>query len=207
MNPRHRFALVIFVFSVPLFQSCELQAQIRSNLRIFTAQADSFVTTALEIVKSKNVGVISIKFDSTETGNFIKQKFLERALIEHLTIMSDGYADTAVLAAISVPLMAVSYSSPVASHLFGSSEVVRTVRSSYSLNLLRNSKFIFARTFSYETSDTVPDAEIRSLEVGEYNFVHGSILSKSIFNDVIQPLLFAGAAAVVVYLFFVLRGG
>jgi|GEM_PF-6713559 hypothetical protein len=207
MGLRNRAVLVILVLLIFVFQYGNLRAQIRSNLRIFTLQADSFITTALGIVKSENADILSIKFDSSEAGNFIKQKFIEKALMEHLRIIADVAGDSIILATVSVPLMTVSYSTPVASHLFGSSDVVRTVRSTYSLNLLRNSRFVFAHTFSYEASDTVSEEAIKSLEIGEYNFLHGSVSSKSILNDVIQPILFAGAAAVVVYLFFVLRGG
>lgn len=207
MNPRHGFNLASFFCVLLIFQFAKLEAQVQSNLKLFNTQADSFINAVLGIVRDENIDILSIRFDSSEAGNFIKQKFLEKALLEHLHIIAGTSSDSIALATVSVPVMMVSYSSPIASHLFGSSEVVRTVRSSYSLNLLKNSQFIYAHTFSYNTSDTISEAEIRSLEIGEYSFVHGSVSSGSIFNDVIQPILFAGAAAVVVYLFFALRGG
>ncbi len=55
-------------------------------------------------------------------------------------------------------------------------------------------------------SDTVSESEIPDLEAGSYVFLHGRIESRSVLDTILQPVLFVASAAVIVYLFFTLRG-
>ena len=134
----------------------------------------------------------------------MRQKLLEHLLKDKFTVLEDLASKSVVR--VDVPLMEVSYSAPVKSHIFGSPDVVRSMRSEYDVEMSDGGKVEFAKSFTLSFRDTVSESEIPELEVGSYSFLHGRIESTAFLDTVLQPVLFVASAAVIVYLFFTLRG-
>ena len=103
-------------------------------------------------------------------------------------------------------MVQVAYSSPVASHIFASSDVERTIQSNFDIELSDSCEITVAKSYSFIFADTVNESEIQSLEAGSYNFLHGKVDSGGFLDTILQPILFIASGAVIVYLFFTLRG-
>ncbi len=180
------------------------QRERSTNYEILNAQVDTVALAITSALARDSSRTVDLKAGSHEVDAFVRQRILENLLRDRFRVMSDSSASPTVR--IFVPLVEVSYSAPVSSHIFGSSEVVRTVRSDYNVEISDGDRVNYARSFSLAFSDTVSESEIPDLEAGSYPFLHGRLESTSLLDTIFQPLLFAASAAVIVYLFFTLRG-
>ena len=201
---RHHFTSgAFFVVSVLLISSA-LQARKLTNYDVVSAQVDTLVQSVAKVLVEHQIKSLYCKTNTREVDTFVRQRIIESLLKNNFHLMTDS--SSAPSLKVTVPLVEVSYSAPVASHIFGSSDVVRRVRSVYEVEITDSSQIKFADSFSYAFADTVKEGEIPELESGSYGFLHGKIDSGSFFDTMLQPLLFIASAAVIVYLFFTLRG-
>lgn len=175
-----------------------------TNFDIFNRQLDTLSAKVASALKNDNVTSLVLETGPRSVDGFVRMKLLEHLLKDKFTILEDS-ASTSVVR-VNVPLLEVSYSAPVKSHIFGSSDVVRSMRSEYDVEISDGGKVAFAKSFTLSFQDTVSESEIPELEAGSYNFLHGRIESRAFLDTVLQPVLFVASAAVIVYLFFTLRG-
>ncbi len=192
------------LLAIALLANSGPQKERRTNYEILNAQVDTLalaVSTALTHEPATSVSLIT---GPLEVDAFVRQRLLESLIGRKFRVIDDSTVSNVVR--VVVPLVEVAYSAPVSSHIFGSSDVVRTVRSDYEVEISDSGRIDYAKSFSLVFSDTVSESEIPDLESGSYSFLHGRLESKNLFDTILQPLLFAASAAVIVYLFFTLRG-
>ncbi len=201
---RHPFSFGAFVVVAVLLLSGASQAKRLTNYEIFSAQVDTLVKSITKVLVERQIKSVYCKTGPQEVDAFVRQRVLEGLLRNNFRLAADSVSVSSLR--VAVPLVEVSYSAPVASHIFGSSDVIRTIRCAYDVVIADSSQIRFANSYSYVFMDTVKESEIPQLEAGAYGFLHGKIDSGSFFNTMFQPLLFIASAAVVVYLFFSLRG-
>lgn len=175
-----------------------------TNYQILNTQVDSLAVSVVSVISREGAKSVSLSTASRSIDSFVRQRLLENLLRDKFQVTSDSTVSPAIR--IFVPLVEVTYSAPVASHIFGSSDVRRTVRSDYEVEISDGGRIDFAKSFSMAFSDTVSESEIPDLEAGSYVFLHGRIESRSVLDTILQPVLFVASAAVIVYLFFTLRG-
>lgn len=175
-----------------------------TNYDILNAQIDTLAAAVTGVLSRGHERMVWIKTGTRPVDNFVRQRIIENLLKDKFRVMSDSAFSMVVR--IIVPLVEVTYSAPVVSHIFGSSDVIRTIRSEYDVEISDSTQTTFAKSYSMAFSDTVSESEIPDLEIGSYAFLHGKIESKNFLDTVFQPVLFVASAAVIVYLFFTLRG-
>ncbi len=175
-----------------------------TNLDIFERQLDTLSAKVASVLRNDNVTSLMLESGSRSADMFVRQNLLEHLLNDKFTVLNDSA--TASVVRVGVPLMEVSYSAPVKSHIFGASDVLRSMRSEYDVEISDSGRVAFAKSFAMSFQDTVSESEIPELEVGSYGFLHGRIESTAFLDTVFQPVLFVASAAVIVYLFFTLRG-
>lgn len=175
-----------------------------TNYDVLNAQVDSLSTAVTGVLSAEHDKSVFLKTGPRVIDGFVRQRLLENLLKDKFRVVSDSGAASVVR--VLVPLLEVTYSSPVTSHIFGSSDVVRKMRSEYDVEISDSSQVTFAKSFVMAFRDTVSESDIPYLESGSYDFLHGRIESRSFFDNVLQPVLFVASAAVIVYLFFTLRG-
>ncbi len=175
-----------------------------TNLEVLNSQIDSLSNSLADVLSEEYVRSFQLRTGENTIAQVVRQRLLERFLSRSYKVSSDS-AGRAVVRVL-VPLVEVTYSSPVASHIFGASDVMRSVRSEYDVEVSDSSRVRFARSFSLAFRDTVSESDISDLEAGSYSFLRGRIESRSFFDSFVQPVLFVASAAVIVYLFFTLRG-
>ncbi len=175
-----------------------------TNLDVFGRQADTLAAKIVSELRNDNVTSLVLESGSRSTDRFVRQNLLERLLNDKFTVLEDS-ANLPVVR-VGVPLMEVSYSAPVKSHIFGASDVLRSIRSEYDAEISDGGRVVFAKSLTLSFKDTVSESEIPKLEAGSYSFLHGRIESTAFLDTVFQPVLFVASAAVIVYLFFTLRG-
>ncbi|MCL5266942.1 MAG: hypothetical protein M1469_02425 [Bacteroidetes bacterium] len=194
------FAIIILLLASNISQSRE-----PTNYEVFCAQVDTLAQSAMKALTSQDVKLVYLKFGSRDVEVLVHQRIVEALLKNSFHVsMTDSSAVPSLR--VAVPLVGVSYSAPVASHIFGSSDVVRTIRSAYDVEIADRGQIRFAKSYTFVFSDTVKENQISTLESGSYSFLRGKIVSGSFLDTMLQPLLFVASAAVVVYLFFTLRG-
>lgn len=176
-----------------------------TNYEVFCAQADTLARSAIAVLVRQDVRRVSLKFGSRDADVLVQQKVME-ALLKNNFHVSVADSPSIPLLRVAVPVVGVSYSAPVTSHIFGASDVIRTIRSSFDVELADRGQVRFARSYSYVFSDTVKESQVSSLESGSYGFLHGKVVTGSFLDTMLQPILFVASAAVIVYLFFTLRG-
>ncbi len=200
-----RFVLALGLISYFIDGSCAIASSSKpTNYEVIGAQIDSLAKTLVTLLGENRIKELTFDTESHSIDLFARQRIIEQLLNRKFRLLV-GAGKPAQLT-VRVPLIQVFYSTPIASHIFGSSDVVRKIRSSYAVQLADSGQVRFANTFSYVFEDTVKESQIPSLEVGVYGFLHGKLDSGSLLNDVVQPILFIGSAAVIVYLFFTIRG-
>lgn len=175
-----------------------------TNYDILNAQVDTLAVAVSGVLSHEHAKSVYLETGTRSVDNFVHQRIVQNLLRDKFQVMSDSAS--AAIVRIFVPLVEVNYSAPVKSHIFGSSDVVRMLRSEYDVEVSDSVQVTFARSFSMAFRDTVSESEIPELEAGSYNFLHGKIEAKSFLDTVFQPVLFVASAAVIVYLFFTLRG-
>ncbi len=177
----------------------------QTNYEIFCAQVDTMAGSAIRVLTSQDVKSVCLKSGSRNADLLVYRRLVEALLKKRFQVTTaDSSADA--LMQVGVPLVGVSYSAPVTSHIFGSSDVVRTIRSAYDIEIEDKGEIKFAKSFAFAYSDTVKESQIPQLEAGSYSFLTGRVVSGTFLDTMVQPLLFVASAAVVVYLFFTLRG-
>ncbi len=175
-----------------------------TNYEVASVQVDSLAKALVLVLREYKVRELSLEVGNRSTDRFVRPRIIERLLSENFRLMTDSSA--AARLRISVPIISVSYSAPIASHIFGSPDVIRRIQSSYYVDVADSGQICYAKYFSYSYADTISESQIPGLESGSYDFLHGSVDSGGLFNVLLQPILFVGSAAVIVYLFFSLRG-
>ncbi len=175
-----------------------------TNFEVFNNQVDSLSSAVAGVLVGEHGNVVSLKTGPRTVDEFVRQRLLERLLEDKLVVREDSASATEVR--INVPVIEVNYSAPVSSHIFGASDVVRSIRSEYDVDISDSGRVTFAKSFRMAYSDTVSMSDIPQLEAGSYNFLHGRVDSRNFLDTVLQPVLFVASAAVIVYLFFTLRG-
>jgi hypothetical protein len=175
-----------------------------TNYDVLNWQIDTVAAEVSGVLAGGAQRLVNLRTGSNEVDAFVRQRILEGLLKNSLQVVGDSAVSN--ILQVRVPLVEVNYSSPVASHIFGPSDVVRTVRSDFDVEMSDSGRVKYAKTFTMAYVDTVSESDIPDLEAGSYSFLHGRIESRNFFDTVFQPLLFAASAAVIVYLFFTLRG-
>jgi hypothetical protein len=178
-----------------------------TNYAVFSAQVDSLsdsVAIALFRFSKSSANLLQIRTDSREIDNFVRRRIEERLLKDGIQIVMDSTAP--VTLRVEVPFVNVTYSAPISSHIFGSSELVRSMRSAYDVEITDSGRVEFAKTFTFSFADTISQSQISELEEGSYEFLKGTSDPARFIDTIFQPFLFAASAAVIVYLFFTLRG-
>lgn len=202
---RHPYSLGAYASFIILLAAGVSEPKQPTNYEVFCAQADTLAKNAVAVLTNQNVKSVYLRFGSREADILVQQKVVEALLKRHFHVKITDSSSIPLLK-IEVPVVGVSYSAPVTSHIFGSSDVIRTIRSAYDLELADRGQVRFASSYSYVYSDTVNESRISSLESGSYSFLHGKVVTGSFLDTMLQPILFVASAAVVVYLFFTLRG-
>ncbi len=175
-----------------------------TNFEVLNHQLDSLSTAITSILKTEHDTSVSLETGSRSVDGLVRQKLLEKLLNDKFTVLEDSAAATRVR--VVVPLMVVTYSAPVKSRIFGSPDVIRRVNSQYDVEISDSGRVSFAKSLTLSFEDTVSESEIPGLEAGSFGFLHGRIESTAFLDTVLQPVLFVASAAVIVYLFFTLRG-
>jgi hypothetical protein len=201
---RHRPLFGTVLVTIVFLANNGLHGEKPTNYQVLNAQVDSLSVSVVSVISREGAKSVSLSTASRSIDNFVRQRLLEKLLRDKIQVTSDSTVSPAIR--IFVPLVEVTYSAPVASHIFSSSDVRRTVRSDYDVEISDGARINFAKTFSMAFSDTVSESEIPDLEAGSYVFLHGRIESRSVLDTILQPVLFVASAAVIVYLFFTLRG-
>lgn len=202
MNYRPLFGTLILTFA--LVTDNGLQKGKPTNYDILNAQVDTLAMTVTGVLSQEHDRSVFVKTGTRPVDNFVRQRLIQNLLRDKFRVMNDTASRSVVR--VLVPLVEVNYSEPVKSHIFGSSDVIRTLRSEYDVEISDSTHVTFAKSFTMAFSDTVSENEITDLETGSYGFLHGRIESKNFLDTVFQPVLFVASAAVIVYLFFTLRG-
>lgn len=175
-----------------------------TNFEVFSAQVDSLSLAVTRLLTAEHDSSVTVKAGSRTIDDLVRQRVIERLLNHNFSVSEVGSVGTVVR--LHIPVFIVNYSSPVSSHIFGASDVVRTMKSEYDVEVSDSGRVAFAKSFQMAYSDTVSESDIPALESGTYNFLRGRLDSRSLFDTVLQPVLFVASAAVIVYLFFTLRG-
>ncbi len=175
-----------------------------SNYDVLNAQVDTLAVAVTGVLSREHDKSVFIETGSRAVDNFVRQRLVQNLLRNKFLVMNDSVSSAVVR--IFVPLFDVNYSEPVTSHIFGASDVVRTLRSEYDVQVSDSARVTFAKSFSMAFRDTVSENQIPELEAGTYGFLRGKIEPKNFLDTVFQPVLFVASAAVIVYLFFTLRG-
>ncbi len=175
-----------------------------TNFRILETQIDSLAVLVTGVLSGGHAQSVYLRTGSRTVDDFVRQRLIENLMRNKFQVARDSAASAIIR--VLVPLVKVEYSAPVASHIFGASDVMRTVRSEYDVEISDSARVSFAKSFSIVFRDTVSEGDIPDLEAGSYSFLHGRVESRSFLDTVLQPVLFVASAAVIVYLFFTLRG-
>ncbi len=201
---RYPASIGIFIFVGLFFFTSISSGQRLTNYEIFRAQVDALSGSIGKTLTDWKTKEASYQSKSGEIEMYVRQRIEEQLLGSGFRIRQDSSSVPQLK--VSVPLIKVVYSSPVASHIFASSDVERTVQSDYDIEITDSGEVKFAKSYSFVYSDTVKESEISDLESGSYSFLHGKIDPGGFFDAMFQPVLFIASAAVIVYLFFTLRG-
>ena len=201
---RYPTSIGVFIFVGVLFFSGTSSGQKPTNYEIFCAQVDTLSGSIVKTLADWKAKSVSYRSNTGEVDMFVRQRIEERLLRNGFRIREDSAAVPRLR--VAAPLIRVEYSSPVASHIFGSSDVERTVQSDFDLEISDSGEVKSARSYSFVYSDTVKESEIPDLESGSYGFLHGRIDPGGFLDTMLQPVLFLASAAIIVYLFFTLRG-
>lgn len=196
--------LVTLVLMTTLETSNGLQKGRPTNYDVLNSQIDTLAVAVTGVLSDGHDRMICVKTGTRPVDNFVRQRIIEYLLRDKFRVMGDSRCSEVVR--IIVPLVEVTYSAPVVSRIFGSADVIRTIRSEYDVEISDSSQTTFAKSYSMAFSDTVSESKIPDLETGSYSFLHGKIEGTSFLDTVLQPVLFVASAAVIVYLFFTLRG-
>ncbi|HEY9167388.1 MAG TPA: hypothetical protein VIS48_14630 [Candidatus Kryptonia bacterium] len=175
-----------------------------TNYEVVSSHIDSLVNVVTGILRKDSITSLDYRSARREIDEFVHQRVSEGLLGKGIKLLSDS-ASTASMR-VTVPLMEVSYSAPVSSHVFGSSDVIRSIHSEYSVEIVLKDQVAFSKSLRYSYVDTISESEITELESGSYSFLRGKFENSGILDDILQPILFVAAAGVIVYLFFTLRG-
>ncbi len=175
-----------------------------TNYEVLCAQVDTLSRTIVTVLTNWQVKSLTCQVRPGEMEIFVRQRIEERLLESSFRLLSDS--NSVQRLQVNVPCVRVEYSSPVASHIFASSDVERTVLSEYELEISDSGQVRFAKSYSFVFADTVNESDIPDLESGSYSFLHGKIDQGGLFEAILQPVLFLASSAVIVYLFFTLRG-
>ena len=220
---KYRCAIGVLISIIVLSVTADggTQRHVSTNFEIFESQvgavADSIIL-ALETYRTEWAGsghaMVSYKpsiFGLRDAGNIARQRIEEHLLGSKFQVVMDSSVAVSRGAGlfdltVTVPFVDVNYSAPISSHLFRSSEVVRTIRSSYDVEIADSGEVKFARSYSLATADTIEQSAIPDLERGSYGFLFGRSDPSGLIDSVVQPLIFAASAVIIVYLFFTLRG-
>jgi hypothetical protein len=201
---KHSTSAGVLIFVGVLFFIGISSGKELTNYEVFRAQVDTLSVSIAKILKTWQIKSVSYRSKPGEIEMFVRQGIEERLLEDNFRILQDSISVPQLK--VIVPVVKVEYSSPVASHIFASSDVARILQSDYDLEISDSGGVKFAKSYSFVYSDTVKESDISDLESGTYNFLHGRIDQGGFLDTMLQPVLFLAAAAVIVYLFFTLRG-
>ncbi len=175
-----------------------------TNYEVLRAQVDTLSGSIVKVLTSQQIKSLACRNKPGEIEAFVRQRIDENLLGNNFRLVSDSLSVPQLK--LIVPVVNVEYSSPVSSHLFASPDVERTIQSAYDLEVSDSGVVTFAKSYSFFFSDTINESEIPDLESGSYSFLHGKIDQGGFIDAMLQPVLFLASAAVIVYLFFTLRG-
>ncbi len=202
MNYRPLFGTLILTFVFMTNNGPQKGRQ--TNYEVLNSQVDSLAAAVTGVLNKNHDQSVYLRTGTRTVDGFVRQRLIQNFLRDKFRVMNDSVSSAVVR--VIVPLVEVTYSEPVSSHIFGSSDVVRTLRSEYDVEISDSAQVRFARSFTMAFSDTISENQIPELETGSYKFLHGRIESRNFLDTVFQPVLFVASAAVIVYLFFTLRG-
>jgi hypothetical protein len=201
---RYSISVGVFAFAGVLFFSGTSFGKKLTNYEVLRAQVDTLSESVVNLLTAQRLKTLNWRSAAGETETFVRQGIEERLLRNNFRLSSDS--TVAALLKVNVPVLKVEYSSPVASHIFASSDVERTIQSDYDVEIVDSGQVRFANSYTFVFADTVRQSDIPDLETGSYTFLHGRIDPGGFLDTMLQPVLFLASAAVVVYLFFTLRG-
>ncbi len=194
----------VFILAGVFFFSSQSSGKRLTNYEVLRAQVDTLSDSVVKILSSMEIKSLKCRTGTGEVDSFVRERVEERLLENRLHLISDSSAGPQLR--ITVPLLNVSYSPPVSSHIFSSSDVVRYVRSDFTIGVSDGNEVMVRQSFSFSYSDTVNESQIPDLEAGSFAFIRGKPESEGLVDIMLQPVLFLASAVVIVYLFFTLRG-
>ena len=220
---KHLFAFGVIIPIIFLSAAADggTQKHLSTNYEVFDTQVGTVADSIISVLSGYRTGWADpvramvnykkSKFDLRGVDNFVRQRIEEHLLGSKFQVVMDSssaaFPPNRVFGlSVTVPLVEVDYSAPVASHIFSSSEIVRTVRSTYDVEIAGSGEVKFARSYSFSSADTIEQSEISEVEKGSFDFLHGRSDPSGFIDSIVQPLIFAASAAIIVYLFFTLRG-
>ncbi len=211
---KYQFSFGVFTFVIFLSAGGDYaranggtQGHISTNYEVLNSQVGIVADSVLSVLVRHRQAVVNYERSAIgprEVNNFVRQRIEEHLLENKIRVVMDS--STAASLKVAVQLVEVTYSAPIASHIFSSSEVVRTIRSAYDIEMADSGEVRFAKSYSFSFADTVKQSRIPELETGSYEFLHGRSDPAGFLDTIFQPLVFAASAAIIVYLFFTLRG-
>lgn len=203
------FIVVMFLLVVgdTAYGNGGTQGHVFTNYEVLNSQVGTAADSIISLLVGHRQAAVSYErsaIGSREVDNFVRQRIEEHLLENKIQVVTN--TSTAAMLKIVVPLAEVTYSTPISSHIFGSSKVRRTVQSAYDVEMSDSGEVRIARSYSFSFADTVEQSQIPELETGSYEFLHGRSDPAGFLDTIFQPLVFAASAAIIVYLFFTLRG-
>jgi hypothetical protein len=175
-----------------------------TNYEVFRSQVDTLSTSIVDVLTGRQIKSLNCLHRPGEIEMFVRQRIEERLLDDKFRLLTDSVSGPKLR--FGVPLAQVEYSAPVSSHIFASPDVKRTIQSEYDIEISDSGEVIFAKSYSFVFADTVRESDIADLESGSFGFLHGKIDPGGFLDTMLQPVFFLASAAVIVYLFFTLRG-
>ncbi len=185
-------------------QDRHLDRETPTNYNVLCAQVDTLAGSIADVLPGKQIRSLRYEAGTRPTDRFVRQRIVEHLLKSNIELSVSSSRGPSLH--VMVPSVNVTYSAPVATHIFGSADVVRSIRSDYDFEIADSDRIVYAKSYSFVFSDTVKESQIAELESGSYDFLRGKSDPGGFFDTMLQPILFIASAAVVIYLFFTLRG-
>jgi hypothetical protein len=172
----------------------------KTNLAICFEIIDSTVTEEVSKIDKSDVKTFSLNLVSNYSifTNFVSDRFTRGDLTKHEGNQIQSNIN------FTITNISVKYSEPRKEKFFGEYSVERSIyiEGSFLFNGTRNDLVTFNKTHT----DFLPYSSIKDVEDESLPFTKGAIPEPPIFSTILEPLIIVGSAALVVYLFFSVRG-
>ncbi len=172
----------------------------KTNLAICFEMIDSTVTEQVSKIDNSELKTFSLNLVSGYSlfSNFVSDKFMSRGLTKQEGNQNQSNIN------FTITNISVKYSEPIKESFFGDYSIGR--------NIYIEGSFLYSGTntdlvtFNKTYSDFIPYSLIKETEDVSLPFTKGEIPETPLFSTILEPAIIVGSAAVVVYLFFSVRG-